>query len=135
MKQLWKMVAYTVLAVCLVAVGVVRGKQPAGTEQTVMHVVAFTLHDGVTTPDLAALESASAELVRSVPGLKRAWVGKLRQPLALEGETRTHGLIFEFIDLPSRQAYSSHPARAVWAKVWDKVRKSGTNLDVIGKDE
>lgn len=135
MTQLVKVIAYgTAAFVVLVAGGVALGQQPSGTAQTVMHVVAFTPNDGVTPEDLAALRSATAELVRAVPGMKQAWVGKLRQPLVVGSETRTHGLIFEFNDAQSRQAYTSHPGRVAWAKQWERVRKSGTNFDVIGSE-
>jgi hypothetical protein len=48
--------------------------------------------------------------------------------------TRTHGLILEFDDVASKEAYSNHPNRAPWADVWGKVRvPRSTSFDVIGE--
>ena len=69
-----------------------------------------------------------------MPGLKRAWVGKLRLPLVVGDITRTHGLVLEFDTVESKEAYSDHPARVPWAEVWSQVRvPRSTNFDVIGE--
>lgn len=119
----------------LAAATFVVAQQARPTEATVMHVVAFTPAEGMTPQDLDALRTASATLTEAVPGLKRAWVGKLGRPVQADGETRTYGLILEFENWAAREAYSSHPARGAWAPAWNKVRKSGTIVDVIGNTD
>ena len=117
----------------LFAAGWAVGQERRATEKTVMHVVAFTPAEGVTPQVLDELKSATAALTGSIPGMRRAWVGALRQPLVVGDAKRTHGLIFEFADVASREAYSKHPARVEWAKLWEKVRASGTVFDVVGE--
>lgn len=134
-----RFIGYAVFAAAGILIGTaatatVAQDRPA-TEPTVMHVVAFTPTDGMTPQDLGELRRATETLVRSVPGMKRAWVGKLGRPVAADGETRTYGLILEFETWSAREAYSSHPARAAWAPAWNKVRKSGTIVDVMGNTE
>jgi hypothetical protein len=124
---------YGLAGVLLLTAGWAIGQERRATEKTVVHAVAFTPADGVTPQDFEALKTATATLPQSIPGLRRAWIGKLRQPLAVGDVKRTHGLIFEFSDLPSREAYTSHPARVEWAKIWEKVRASGTVFDVVGE--
>ena len=114
--------------------GYVVGQERAMTQKTVIHAVAWTPTEGFTPQSLEELKQATAVLVQSVPGMQRAWVGKLRQPLTVGNATRSYGLILEFDDLKSREAYSTHPNRAAWAKVWEKVRAPGaTVFDVLGE--
>ena len=125
---------YMLLAALVFAAGSVVGQERAVMQKTVIHAVAWTPIEGFTPQDLEELKQATAVLVQSVPGMKRAWVGKLRQPLTVGNATRSHGLILEFDDLKSREAYSTHPNRAAWAKVWEKVRTPGpTVFDVLGE--
>lgn len=128
-----RLARYLLVGALLFVAGWAAGQERRATEKTVMHVVAFTPADGVTPEGIGELRAATAALTASVPGMRRAWVGALRQPLAVGDTKRTHGLIFEFADVPSREAYSKHPARVEWAKIWEKVRGSGTVFDVVGE--
>ena len=61
-------------------------------------------------------------------------MGKLRRPLTVGDVSHTHGLIFEFDDMQSREAYSQHPSRDPWIQVWGKVRTTRPVVfDVIGE--
>ena len=110
------------------------GQQRAITEKTTVHAVAWTAAEGATEEGLADFKRATEELITSMPGLRRAWVGKLRRPLVVGDVTRTHGLVLEFDDVKSKEAYSNHPSRVPWAEVWSRVRvPRSTNFDVIGE--
>lgn len=114
--------------------GWLAGQQRATTETTTVHAVAWTAAEGASAQGLADFKKATEELITSMPGLRRAWVGELRQPLVVGDITRTHGLVLEFDNVKSKEAYSSHPARVPWAEVWSKVRvPRSTNFDVIGE--
>ena len=132
-RTLASKVTYFALGTLLFVSGWAVGQERGATEKTALHVVAFTTPDGMTQQDWDAFKQATATLVTTMPGLKRAWAGKLRQPVVMGDVTRTHGLVLEFDSLKSRLAYSSHPTREPWAKTWEKVRKTGTIVDVIGE--
>ncbi|OFV98716.1 MAG: hypothetical protein A3H94_05425 [Acidobacteria bacterium RIFCSPLOWO2_02_FULL_60_20] len=127
--------------ICVVAVsgvvftsGWLVGQQRAATQRTVVHAVAWTAKNDATPEGLEDFRRATETLVDTMPGLRRAWVGKLRQPLVVGDLRRDYGLILEFENLPTREAYSSHPNRVPWAAVWEKVRIPGsTNFDVLGE--
>ncbi len=121
--------------VCLVFVaGWLMGQQAARNEKTIIHAVAWTAKAGTSDATLAAFEESTAKFVAGVPGLQRAWVGKLRQPLKVGDNTHTHGLIFEFSDIQSREAYAKHPSRPAWIEGFGEVRSGRPVVyDVIGE--
>ena len=114
--------------------GWVMGQSRARLETTTVHAVAWTAAGDATPEGLENFKRATEELVTAMPGLKRAWVGPLRQPLVVGDITRTHGLVLEVDTVESKEAYSDHPARVPWAEVWSEVRvPRSTNFDVIGE--
>ena len=122
------------LGAMLFFAGWLAGQARGTTQKTTVHAVAWTLLEGATEQDFENFRVATANLVTVMPGLRRAWVGKLRAPLVVGDTTRTHGLVLEFDDVQSKEAYSTHPTRAPWAEVWAKVRVPGsTNFDVVGE--
>lgn len=113
--------------------GWVMGQRQAKLEKTTVHAVAWTIAEGATPQGLENFKKATENLVVAMPGLQRAWVGKLRRPLVVGDITRTHGLVLEFDTVESKEAYSDHPARSPWAAAWGEVRiPRSTNFDVIG---
>ncbi len=129
-----RLVLLMLLGITIFVAGWLTGQQRATAEKTTVHAVAWTVAEGATVQGLADFKRATEELITSMPGLRRAWVGKLRQPLVVGDITRTHGLVLEFDDVKSKEAYSSHPSRVPWAEVWSKVRvPRSTNFDVIGE--
>lgn len=129
-----RQVLFVLVASMIFVAGWLAGQQRATTEKTTIHAVAWTIAEDATEQGLADFKRATEDLVTSMPGLRRAWVGKLRKPIVVEGITRTHGLVLEFDDVKSKEAYSNHPSRVPWAEVWSKVRvPHSTNFDVIGE--
>ena len=123
-----------VAAIMVLTIGGSLGQRNASTEKGTVHAVAWTAGESFTPQGFEDFKKATADLIGTMPGLKRAWVGKLRVPLVVGEVTRNYGLILEFEDLKTREAYSTHPARVPWAKVWEKIRIPGsTNFDVIGE--
>ena len=114
--------------------GCVLGQQTGTTQKTLLHVFAYTPLQGSTPQDYANFKRATADMVGKIPGLKRVWVGKLREPLPAGGEIREYGVAMEFDDFKALQVYANHPAHGAWEQVYEKVRLRGTTtLDIPGE--
>ncbi len=128
-KILWWMFAGLIFMA-----GWLMGQQSARNEKTIIHAVAWTAVKGAPQDAMEDFKKSTAGLVDAIPGLRRAWVGKLRRPFTVGDISHTHGLIFEFDDMQSREAYSQHPSRDPWIQVWGKVRVTRPVVfDVIGE--
>jgi len=135
-KQIWGKAALAAAGAALFfAVGCAVGQQAGGTEKTLMHVFAYTPLEGSTPQDYENFKAATAKMVGEIPGLRRAWVGKLREPLPAGGDVmRLYGVAMEFDDEAALQVYANHPAHDEWGAVYEKVRQRGTTtLDILGE--
>lgn len=120
----------------LLSAGWVLGQQTPATQTTVLHAFAFTPSATATPQDFENLRKATADMVGKVPGLRRAWVGKLRAPLDLGpvAPKREYGIALEFDDAKALDAYADHPAHAAWERVYRRVREAGTTtFDILGE--
>ena len=127
--------ALIVFAVLLFAAGCVVGRQAGTTEQTLMHVFAFTPLEGATEQDFANFQAATADMVGKIPGLRRAWYGRLLQPIPDGGgRVREYGVAIEFDNIEALRAYADHPVHRAWEEAYAKVRVQGTTtLDIPGE--
>jgi len=133
-KLLRKQFVLMMVGSTLFVAGWLMGQQTARNENTVVHAVAWTAANNLSPQALQDFESATATFAAGVPGLERAWVGPLRAPLTQGDVTRTHGLIFEFKDMNSREAYSKHPTRDAWLKAFGSIRDGRPVVfDVVGE--
>ena len=123
------------LAGCLLfAAGLVLGQQMGTTQKTLMHIFAYTPLKGSTPADYENFKKATAGMVGKIPGLRRVWVGKLREPLPAGEQVREYGVVMEFDDAKALQVYADHPAHKDWEKVYEKVRLRGTTtIDIPGE--
>jgi len=111
-----------------------QSSDPAVTQETLMHVFAYTPVAGATQADFDAFRAATADMVGKIPGLRKAWVGKLRRPLTVGDSTREYGVAMEFDDEAALDVYANHPAHTEWIKVYDRVRvPETTTLDILGE--
>ena len=114
--------------------GCVAGRVTATPEKTLLHVFAYTPLEGATPEDYAAFKTATAAMVGRIPGLRRVWVGKLREPLPVETRIHTYGVAMEFDNAQALDTYAKDPVHEEWVKVYEKVRKQGTTtLDILGE--
>ena len=114
--------------------GCVTGRLAAGSQKSLMHVFAYTPLEGSTPQDFEDFKKATAAMVGKIPGLRRVWVGKLREPLPVETRIHTYGMAMEFDDAAALDVYAKHPAHDEWVKVYTRVRKEGTTtLDILGE--
>ena len=137
-----KKIFYGVLGVLLLFAAWQMGEQsgrsqaadPAVTQKTLMHVFAYTPVAGATQADFDAFRKATADMVGKIPGLRKAWVGKLRRPLTVGDSMREYGVAMEFDDEAALDVYATHPAHTEWVKVYDRVRVPGTTtVDILGE--
>ena len=126
---LWLGGSVLFLAGCLV------GRQMPATQKTLLHVFAFTPPEGAMQKDFDDFQKATGDMVGKIPGLRRAWVGKLREPVPAEADSiRTFAAAMEFDDVQALNVYASHPAHTEWNKVYQRVRtRSSTTLDILGE--
>jgi len=113
--------------------GCVAGQQMAGPPKTLMHVFAYTPPDSATPEDFANFQKATEEMPGKIPGLRRVWAGKLREPVPAENDTiRTYAVAMEFDSLDALNAYAQNPVHVEWERVYARVRKQGTTtLDIM----
>jgi antibiotic biosynthesis monooxygenase (ABM) superfamily enzyme len=104
-------------------------------EPTLLHVFAFTPLEGATEQDFADFQAATAEMVGQIPGLRRAWFGRLLQPIPNGGgHVREYGVAMEFDNIEALRGYADHPAHRAWEQVYARVRVPGTTtLDIPGE--
>lgn len=127
-------ILFALAGAVLFLAGCVLGQQTATTQRTLLHVFAFTPLEGATPQDFADFKRATADMVGKIPGLKRVWFGKLREPLPAGGQIREYGVAMEFDDFEALQVYADHPAHREWEQVYEKVRVRGTTtLDIPGE--
>lgn len=122
------------LAGCtLFLAGVLVGQERAATQKTVIHAAAWTALDTLTPEQFNNFKKETAAMVGKVPGVRRVWTGKLREPVTVGGLKRDYGLIVEFDDVKSKNAYTAnHPLP--WYENFNKLRKPGsTSFDVVGE--
>ncbi|MBI4441798.1 MAG: Dabb family protein [Acidobacteria bacterium] len=102
--------------------------------KTLMHVFAFTPLEGATEEDFENFKEATVGLPRQIPGLRKVWVGKLREPLPQVTRLHTYGVAMEFDNVEALAVYADHPAHEEWVKVYEKVRMQGTTtLDILSE--
>jgi hypothetical protein len=141
-KRLRRRILYGVAGTALLFAAWQMGEQygrsqaadPAVTQKSLMHVFAYTPVEGATQADFDAFRAATADMVGKIPGLRKAWVGKLRRPLTVGDQTREYGVAMEFDDEAALDVYATHPVHDDWIKVYDRVRVPGTTtLDILGE--
>ena len=113
--------------------GWVMGQEKATAQKTTIHAAAWTAKADLTQQEFERFRSETAAMVGTVPGLKRVWVGKLRAPVTFDGNKRDYGIVLEFDNAKSKEAYSDkHPEP--WYSNFGKVRQPGSsNFDVVGE--
>jgi len=111
------------------------GQQIGGTQKTLLHVFAYTPLEGATQNDYENFKKATAEMAGKIPGLKRVWIGKLREPIPGEGDRiRTFGVAMEFDNTQALDNYAVNPVHREWEGIYERIRVQGTTtLDILGE--
>ena len=133
-KLLGGKTAFVLAGNLLLLAGCLAGQQMGTPQKTLLHVFAYTPLEGATQKDFDDFTKATAGMVGKIPGLRRVWVGKLREPLPQESRLHTYGVAMEFDDAQALDVYAQHPAHTEWVKVYERVRVRGTTtLDILGE--
>ena len=132
-KRLASKTPYLLMGCILFMAGWLAGQQKAATEKTLIHAAAWTSLKDMKQEDLDAFRRVTAGMIGKVPGLRRAWIGKLNKPLVDGKLTRDYGIILEFDDLKAWDSYfNSRPQQFMDA--FSKIRiPDSTNFNVIGE--
>lgn len=116
----------------LFAAGWLAGQQKAATQKTLIHSAAWTSLKDMKPQDFEAFRQVVADMIGKVPGLRRAWVGKLQKPLVAGDITRDYGIVLEFDDVNTWNAYVSKRPQA-FEDAFAKIRiPDSTNFNVLG---
>ena len=128
-------IAMTMLAaVILFAAGWLAGQQKAATQKTLIHSAAWTSLKDMKPQDFEAFRQVVGEMVGKVPGLRRAWVGKLQKPFVAGEFTRDYGIVLEFDDVNTWNAYVAKRPQA-FEDAFAKIRiPDSTNFNVVGNN-
>ena len=125
---------YLLLGAILFTSGWLAGQQKAATQKTLIHSAAWTSLKDMKPQDFDAFRQVVAEMVGKVPGLRRAWVGKLQKPFVAGDLTRDYGIVLEFDDVSTWNAYVSKRPQA-FEDAFAKIRiPDSTNFNVIGNN-
>ena len=114
------------------AAGWLAGQQKAATQKTLIHSAAWTSLKDMKPQDFEAFRQVVADMIGKVPGLRRAWVGKLQKPFVAGDITRDYGIVLEFDDVTTWNAYVSKRPQA-FEDAFAKIRiPDSTNFNVLG---
>lgn len=120
-------------AILLFSSGWLAGRQKAATQKTLIHSAAWTSLKEMKQQDFDAFRQVVAGMIGKVPGLKTVWVGKLQKPLAAGDLTRDYGIVLEFEDVKTWNAYVSKRPKE-FEDAFAKIRiPDSTNFNVIGE--
>src|SRR6266481_6023136 len=100
------------------------GNQTAG-QKTLLHVFAYSPLGTATQQDFENFKKETEGMVGKIPGLKKVWVAKLREPFPAGDKIRTFAVAMEFDDLPALNAYAGNPVHKQWEQVYERVREQG----------
>ncbi len=116
----------------LFGAGWLAGQQKAATQKTLIHSAAWTSLKDMKQQDFDAFRQVVGGMIGKVPGLKRAWVGKLQKPFVAGALTRDYGIVLEFDDVNTWNAYVSKRPQE-FEDAFAKIRiPDSTNFNVIG---
>ena len=133
-KRAGNLVVVLLGAAMLFTSGWVAGQQKAATQKTLIHSAAWTSLKDMKPQDFEAFRQVVADMVGKVPGLRRAWVGKLQKPFTAGDITRDYGIVLEFDDVNTWNAYVSKRPQA-FEEAFAKIRiPDSTNFNVVGNN-
>ena len=120
--------------VMLFTAGFLAGQQKAATQKTLIHSAAWTSLKDMKPQDFEAFRQVVGDMIGKVPGLRRAWVGKLQKPFVAGELTRDYGIVLEFEDVNTWNAYVAKRPQA-FEDAFAKIRiPDSTNFNVLGNN-
>ena len=131
-KRTTRIVLVMLAGIMLFGAGWLAGQQKAATQKTLIHSAAWTSLKDMKPQDFEAFRQVVGEMVGKVPGLRRAWVEKLQKPFVAGELMRDYGIVLEFDDVNTWNAYVSKRPQA-FEDAFAKIRiPDSTNFNVVG---
>src|SRR4051794_35314305 len=103
-KRIGTKTTVCMLGCVMFVAGWLEGQEKASTQKPVIPSASWTARENMTQQDLDNFRAETAALVGKVHGLRRVWVGKLREPVTFDGNKRTYGIVLEFDDVQSKNS-------------------------------
>ena|SRR5258706_15322100 len=101
-------------------------------QKTLLHVFAYTPLGTATQQDFENFKKTTEDMVGKIPGLRKVWVAKLREPIPAGDKIRSFAVGMEFDNLQALEGYAGNPIHKQWEQVYERVQEQGTTtLDII----
>ncbi len=98
---------------------------------TLIHFITVKWTDAATAEQKQAALDAAAKMAGVVPGLHRVWSKKVKlQTQTADGKDYDAIIAMEFADAAALEAYTKHPARDAWYKIYIPIRLESRTHDV-----
>ncbi len=106
------------------------GKMSAA-PSTLIHFITLKWKDDATPAQRQAALDGAAKMAGVVPGLQRVWTKKVKlQTQTADGKDFDAIIAMEFTDAAALEAYTKHPARDEWYKIYIPIRQESRTHDV-----
>ena len=98
---------------------------------TLIHFITVKWTDAATAEQKQAALDAAAKMAGVIPGLHRVWAKKIvLQTKTADGKDYDAIIAMEFADAAALKAYTTHPARDEWYKIYIPIRLESRTHDV-----
>ena len=98
---------------------------------SLIHFITLKWKDDATAQQRQAALDAAAKMAGVVPGLQRVWTKKIvLQTQTADGKDYDAIIAMEFTDAAALKAYTTHPARDEWYKIYIPIRLESRTHDV-----
>jgi Stress responsive A/B Barrel Domain len=98
---------------------------------SLIHFITVKWTDAATAEQKQAALDAAAKMAGVVPGLQRVWTKKVKlQTQTADGKDYDAIIAMEFADAAALEAYTKHPARDEWYKIYIPIRLESRTHDV-----
>ena len=103
----------------------------ASAPTSLIHFITVKWTDAATAEQKQAALDAAAKMAGVVPGLQRVWTKKVKlQTQTADGKDYDAIIAMEFADAAALEAYTKHPARDEWYKIYIPIRLESRTHDV-----
>jgi Stress responsive A/B Barrel Domain len=98
---------------------------------TLIHFITLKWKDDATAEQRQAALDGAAKMAGVVPGLQRVWSKKVKlQTQTADGKDYDAIIAMEFTDAAALEAYTKHPMRDEWYKIYIPIRLESRTHDV-----
>jgi ABC-type glycerol-3-phosphate transport system substrate-binding protein len=121
-----KKITLALLAVALIAAGLVTAANSFNAPPTILHVVVVKWKADSTPQQQQAAVDGIRKLAADTPGLKNIWVKKLK----VQPADYSTAFALEFENKAAFEAYTNSPAHKAWEKLYLPFREESNTQDI-----